>query len=61
MALSTAEPGLPDRVTEGQSERGREKSLKRVSVVPGGGQSDAISLPPPSPTWRLLFVTSEDR
>ena len=65
MALSTAEPALPDRVTEregegGDSEQGklekemmegqreRETSLKRVSVVPRGGQSDAISLSPPS-------------
>lgn len=70
MALSTAEPALPDRVTEGERERERkrggdseqgklekemmegqkerETSLKRVSVVPWGGQSDAISLSPPS-------------
>lgn len=61
MALSTAEPGLPYRVTEREREadseqgkqekemaiegqRERETSFKRVSAVPQGGQSDAISL-----------------
>lgn len=61
MALSTAEPSLPYRVTEREREADREQgkqekemmiegqkeretSFKRVSVVPQGGQSDAISL-----------------
>lgn len=71
MAVSTAEAGPPDRVTErgrrakrekqrrgrGWDERERERerqrkretSPKRVSGVPRGGQSDAISLwSPPS-------------
>lgn len=60
MALSTAEPALPDRVTEKREREGklekemmegqreRETSPKRVSVVPRGGQSDAISLSPPA-------------
>lgn len=86
MALSTAEPALSDRVTEGQREseeianrenwrkrwwrdkRERERSPKRVSVVPRGGQSDAISLSPPSllhvetafcHIWRQIVMHSE--
>lgn len=35
-------------IKERERERGRETSFKRVSGVPQGGQSDAISLSSPS-------------